>query len=141
MTESTESAFLKPINNVFVSNQQTPEPIQNIFMNHPFFNQHNQQYQQGLNIYIQQRKQLLPSWLQCLTTGQNTTFKIPTKMVNVPIITPEKIIITAAADTGSDIEAIGMTPYLYYKDKGLIEHDPVSTTITTGNGPIRCHNY
>ena len=98
-----------------------PEPISNIFMHHPHFNNTNKEYQCAMNTFIQQTT-------NCLSMGNEIySINIPMRTITVPIIDPENInkqtTITAAADNGSDIQAIGINAILYYKERNLIQRD------------------
>ena len=114
-----------------------PPPISNIFMHHPHYNQYNSDYQQALSLYIQQQSPY------CVLNTHS--IQIPTNVVKVPIKSPESpndtITIEAAADSQSDIEAIGIKPYIYYQRRGLVKSDPIGITIATGNGKVHVTNY
>ena len=117
--------------------QINPEPISNIFMHHPHFNNYNKQYQCAMNIFIQQTT-------NCLTMGnEKCPINIPMRTITVPTIDSNnnKVNITAAADNGSDIQAIGINAILRYKHQGLIRNDKNGIIIGTGNGKVRVHNY
>ncbi len=108
------------------------QKIDNIFYNHPHFNTTNKQYRQLLNQYIEQHN---------VDKNNNVTMVIPTNVINIPIVAPDDITISAAADTGSDIQAIGIKTIIKYKNKGLIKYDKKGQIIGTGNGAIHVHNY
>ena len=104
----------------------------NILMNHPFFNRNNPHYNTAIKYH-----QML--------TGQSSKsinkMLIRQKMVDVPMLTPERITISAAADTGSQIQAMGHNMSVYYKNKGLLKTDKKGIIIGTGNGKIRATKY
>ena len=116
------------------------KPIYNIFMNHPQYNTKNVRYQRAMSLMIQQE-------VNCLSQTINNPHKIhiPINTISVPIKDPEncsKIIkINAAADSGSDIDAIGPKQIARYKNKGIIKTDKVGITVGTGNGPIHTKKY
>ena len=112
-----------------------PNPISNIFLHHPHFNDRNDEFQRAMKTFT------------CLsqTSDQTPPLQIPINTISVPILDPQDInktvTITAAADNGSDIQAIGLTAILRYREQNLIRHDPKGITIATGNGPVHIHNY
>ena len=113
-----------------------PPPMSNIFMNHPHFNKQNTIYQKAMNQYLHTNN--------CLVT-KTTTFQIPTNVIQLPIISPsdpnKTVTIEAAADTQSDIEAIGFTKFVQYQSKGLVRTDNTGVTIATGNGMVHIKHY
>ena len=121
-------------------------PMNNLFMNHPHYNTHNPGYlKSSLFKYIMKYgqnqinlKDTDEHIYKCLL---NTTFKIPVKMIEVPIIAPDQRHIMAAGDTGSDIQAIGINTILYYRSINKIKRDPKGIDIATGNGALRVHHY
>ena len=74
-----------------------------------------------------------------------STFDIPINTITVPIRDPqspmEYIKIEAAADSGSDIDAIGPRQIAKYKQHNLIKTDKRGIIIGTGNGPIHVKQY
>ena len=118
-------------------NQLHPPPISNIFMNHPCYNTENNAYIHAFSLYLRSP--------QCLATSNPNTIQIPMNIVEAPIISPEKpretITITAAADSQSDIEAIGPKKIKYYQQHKQIKTDKYGITIYTGNGPIFVKKY
>ena len=116
-----------------------PKPISNIFMHHPHFNTNNPVFQCAMNSFIEEKTHCLQQ------LGASTTIEIPISTINVQIQDPENPVkisnVTAAADNGSDIEAIGINAILYYKARNLIRRDKFGVTIATGNGPIHVYNY
>ena len=65
--------------------------------------------------------------------------------VSIRIISPENPdnteTVIAAADSQSDIEAIGINKIIYYKNKNQIRTDRKRITIGTGNGKIHVKDY
>ena len=118
----------------------TPTPIFNLFMHHPHYNNKNEDYQRAMNMYIQGSSHCFTQ-----TSDDEIHLDIPMNVVDVPIIDPEDnkstINITAAADNGSDVQAMGITPTLYYKEKGLVRHDNKGIVIATGNGKVHVYDY
>ena len=104
-------------------------PLCNILHNHPWYNRNDPEYQKSLqDIFLGM-------------TTPNRKMVIPTPTINVPLVTPEQITVCAAADTCSQIQAIGHTPTVYYKNKGMIKHDKTGITVSTGNGKVKVHEY
>ena len=120
--------------------QLNPPPISNIFRNHPHYNTNNRSYQSAMNIYIQKH---MPHCL--IDNTKPNKIKIPMNVVKIQIKCPDnpnKIIeVDAAADSQSDIEAIGINAIIHYKQLGVIKRDPKGITIGTGNGPVHVYNY
>ena len=122
----------------YVPNKFKPDkPISNIFMNHPHFNRNNPTYNKALNSYISEN--------QLLSMNEPTSITIPTNIIEVPILSPEDPdnpqVVQAAADSQSDVEAIGFNKIIYYKNKGLIQEDRRGVIINTGNGPTTVKTY
>ena len=115
-------------------------PISNIFMNHPHYNTENTEYQCAMNVLIEQS-------VDCLSTQIQNPYKIqiPINTVSVPIVDlddPNKTTtITAAADSGSDIDAIGPKQIARYKGRHKIKTDKNGIVVGTGNGPIYTKQY
>jgi len=116
-----------------------PEPLANIFMNHPHYNTQNPAYLQAMSLFLKSESH------QLLSMNNPTTINIPMNTVEVPIISPEDIdnarTITAAADSQSDIEAIGFNQIVYYKSMNQVRTDRKGITICTGNGKIHVKRY
>ena len=116
-----------------------PEPLANIFMNHPHYNTNNPRYQEAMALFIKQQP------YKSLSIKEPTTINIPMNTVEVPIISPEDPdnprTIIAAADSQSDIEAIGFNQMIYYKQRNQIRTDRRGITICTGNGRVHVNNY
>ena len=115
-------------------------PISNIFMNHPHYNTKNEEYQRAMGEFMQQSLNCLAS-----TDLDTTKIQIPINTIDVPIHNPQEpntiITINAAADSGSDIDAIGPAQIDKYRSKHLIKTDPKGVVIGTGNGPIHVKQY
>ena len=111
------------------------QPLNNIFMNHPHYNTKNPNYQKALSNFLQTAN--------CLSTSKSMS--IPMNTVEVPIRSPEDPdnprTILAAADSQSDIEAIGFNQIVYYKNTGQIKTDKKGITICTGNGRVHVNKY
>ena len=114
-----------------------PPPMTNIFMNHPSFNTKNPHYQIAKCLYLSSNKML-----------STKSISIPMNTVNVPIKTPDNPdnfhTITAAADSQSDIEAIGFNKIIEFKNKNMILTDRKGIIVCTGNGKIHvaiCTNH
>ena len=112
-----------------------PKSISNLFMNHPHYNTHNDPYNDAMD-----------DFLQCLNhESKSNQFKIPTNTITTSIcnpISPSQIIqIVAAADNGSDIDAIGPEQIKEYKQQHLIKTHSTGVIIGTGNGPIHVTKY
>ena len=117
--------------------QINPKPISNIFMHHPHFNSKNKEYQYAMNTFIEQTT-------SCLTMGnEKCPINIPMRTITVPAIdlNNNQTNITAAADNGSDIQAIGINAILRYKEQGLIRTDKNGIIIGTGNGKVHVRDY
>ena len=110
-------------------------PIKNYFMNHPHYNTNNPEYQKSMREYIHK------FYTFESIASDNVTLRIPTQTIQIPITEPEHTIITAAADTGSDIEAIGAVPYVKYKEQGKVRRHKTGIIVSTGNGPMRVQEY
>ncbi|MCP5015157.1 MAG: hypothetical protein GY938_07715, partial [Ketobacter sp.] len=124
----------------------TPDAMCNIFMNHPHYNTTNPDYRdnQLLDYVLKYGKtqiNLENDYNHIYRCFMNTTFKIPIKTVDIPIISPDKITINAAADTGSDIDAIGLQSILYYRNLNKLKRDRRGIDVSTGNGQVVVHQY
>ena len=112
-----------------------PKPISNLFMNHPHYNNNNDPYNDAMD-----------EFLECLNNeSKPNQIKIPTNTITTNIENPEYpsqiIQIIAAADNGSDIDAIGPKQIQHYKEKRLIKTHSTGVIIGTGNGPIHVTKY
>ncbi len=108
--------------------------IQNIPLHHPSFNTTNNTYNQAFQA-------------QCYTIDGQTdsmTVDIPTAMITLTIKNPlnqELTQIQAAADTGSDICALGHNCINFYKLHRKIRTDKRGLTISTGGGKVKIFQY
>lgn len=112
------------------------EVTHNLLMTHPFFNQNNPVYIEAIEYYRLFTQQSIDDI--------NTLF-LPQQMVDVPLISPENpnetMNIHAAADTGSQIQAMGHKMSVYYKNKGLLKTHSKGIMVGTGNGKIHVKEY
>ena len=120
--------------------------MDNVLLNHPDMNTKNPFYKQNF------KRVML--YNQCFNINHDDdgneidfSYKFPLKMVDIKFLNPtnpsETIARTAVADTGSDIEAIGIGPTKYYKNKGLVKiaSPGNEVVVTTGNGKRLCREY
>ncbi len=107
--------------------------MENIFINHPHFNNANIDFQRAHNKHL----------LNTAGIGIDTRHRavIPMNCIELPLLKPQKYTVIAACDTMSDIDCMGINPTLYYRNLGLIKHDPTGVNIMTGNGKFTVHNY
>ena len=91
-------------------------------MNHPHYNTHNEEYQCAMNAMIEQSKNCLSAQIQ-----NPYKLEIPINTISVPIEDPLNytniININAAADSGSDIDAICPKQIARYRQKYLVKTD------------------
>ncbi len=104
-------------------------PMKNIFMNHPHFN-HDYQRQRNKHVLNIENKGI-----------KRNIDIIPMNCIQIPLVSPQKVTIIAAADTMSDIDCMGINPTLYYRNLGLIHYDEAGVRIATGGGKFTVHCY
>ena len=120
--------------------QIATKPISNIFMHHPHFNINNKEYQWAMNSFVLNNKYIKPQ-----DVSQPIKIDVPISTITIPIKNPgypaETINVTAAADSGSDIEAIGINAIIHYKQKGMIKYHKTGIDIGTGGGKVHINKY